>query len=269
MTRPYKPDLIERAAFANLNAGAVDNGIVLAYAHQHNFQGVPPFATLSIDSRTPIGHPDKIHLDDTGVMAMYGTRVGGGTVLCVGDNAGDMADRMVNWLTTVGASHAAKTSGVVIHSAQPIPMEPYQLDSQVWQQACAIDFQYRCGVVYDDNVGLIQIVNISNRVDTIEGELWLSAYTPQPNPPAPAEYITIDPFPPSPVGVYPMPHHTVHSNRQPDSYTYHSDNEDFIDILSGPARVNLKRAGAAMLTITANFNDGSSVSSSTVIGCTG
>lgn len=271
MTKPYSPDLIERAAWAHMNTGAAENGIVLAYAHQHNFQGVPPYATISIDSRTPQGHPDKIHLDDKGVMAMYGTRIGGGTVMCVGDNAGDMADCLVNWLTTTSASYAARKHGIVIHTAQPVPMMPEKLDGQVWQQMCAIDFQYRVGVVYDDNVGLIQIVNIQNRVDSIEGELWLSAYTPQPHPLPPQEYVTIEPFPPSPVGVYPIPPHTIHSNQAYTSFTVSFDNTDFVDTIDqdGHTRMNLKKAGAAMLTFTAYLADGTAVSTQTVIGCTG
>jgi hypothetical protein len=269
MTKPYSPDLIERAAWAHINTGAVENGITLAYAHQHNFQGVPPYATISIDSRTPQGHPDKIHLDDTGVMALYGTRIGGGTIMCVGDTAGDMADRLVNWLTTTSATYAARRNGIVIHSAQPVPMMPEKLEGQVWQQMCAIDFQYRVGVIYEDSVGLIQIVNIQNRIDTIEGELWLSAYTPQPHPLPPQEYMTIDPFPPKPVGVYPPPHHTVHTNQGVKAYTYSTDNPEYVDIVTAPAQLRLKKAGAAMLTITAQLDDNTEVSAQTVIGCTG
>lgn len=269
MTKPYKPDLIERAAFAALNRGLTSNSITLVYAHQHNFQGVPPYATLSIDSRTPQGQPDRIHLDDTGIMALYGTRIGSGTIMCVGDDAGDMADRIVNWLTTSYASGEMYRAGVTIHSAQPVPMMPIQLDNQVWQQACAVDFQYRCGVVYNDDVGLIQIVNIDSRIDTIKGELWLSAYTPQPNPAPPTEFMTIDPFKPSPVGIYPPPHHTVHTNQGVKSYMFSTDNPDYVDIVTAPAKLQLKKAGAAVLTITARLDDNTEVSAQTVIGCTG
>lgn len=94
--------------------------------------------------------------------------------MCVGDDAGDMADRIVNWMTTSFASGEMYRAGIVIHSAQPVPMMPIQLEGQVWQQACAVDFQYRVGVVYDDDVGLISVVNLKSRVDTIEGELWFN-----------------------------------------------------------------------------------------------
>lgn len=92
MTKAYNPDVIERAAFDALDKGLTSNGITLVYAHQHNFQGVPPYATLSIDSRAPQGQPDRIHLSDTGIMALYGTRIGAAP-LCV------LATMPETWLT--------------------------------------------------------------------------------------------------------------------------------------------------------------------------
>lgn len=349
----YKPDLIERAAWNVVNTGAVANDIKLIYAHQHDAQMVPPYATISIDSRTPQGQPDRIEMNDSGVMALYGTRIGGGTVMCVGDNAGDMADRLVNWLTTLAASYASRRFGLVVHTANPVPMEPFQLDGQVWQQACAIDFQYRVGVVYDDDVGIISIVDITSRVDTIDGHLrlWVDGskhvydfevvpeneYTPHTVAARPAlvktphdgtyksvtwhtsdpsvvdilttphglqigdagqatltvtmltdedkeivrtavinvveeipdvgvEYMTIDPVPFRPVGVYATPHHTVHTNRHVVSYEYRSSDESVVGLVSAPIKLDLKKPGAAALTIRAYFEGGEWVEATAVIG---
>lgn len=263
MTRLYKPDYLERAAYKVL---APMLTIPLLHANQQQQELDPPYATLSIDSRSRQGRDTVLSTSEDGVITYYGQRNSTLTLLIVGDECGEIADTLVNNMQQVAASGAYRKHGVVMHSATPINLGVITMDAtQQVEQAVAVDVSGRYAVMYTEDVGIIEIVVVKYK--TGENDMfaaYLGGRTPQPGDPVVG--VDMDPIPPIHVGeLVPHPAYATIPDNLSGVATVEwvsSDDSIVTPDTSTPLPLKLRGVapGTAIITLTMHNSNGTTTS---------
>lgn len=273
MTKIYKPDYLEVAVYNVLDALTNEE---IVYGNQQGPEVTPPYVLLTIDSRIRQGQDTLFTTLSDGTNVYHGDRHGGITLLVVGDLCGERADELVNALQRRTASQMFREYGPVLHSVTPVNLGPLKLDGCQYEQAVAIDVQFRVRVVHAEIAGVIEYVVIKYDLLTPDGknvahdaivaalqhgkleDKVYAVVLPQP----PAHVLKVGGFYPYSLRILPGGADFNHL-----SYDYDPTRIDLEDV-NGVGVWNFLKAGPARIKVTAINNDGSRITDEIVLQIT-
>lgn len=124
-----------------------------------------PYASYQINSRVTVGSDHYGRVDGLGLMPIKGTREGTILVNIFGENAREYADNLVNTMRRVTSHYLMRRLNLIISQTSTVRDLTALRDSARFESMANVDLTYRYTARYSDDVGVIETVSASGKLD--------------------------------------------------------------------------------------------------------